>query len=152
MSRRAEAAKEFFEKGYACSQAVAMAFADIVKVDEELLAKITLPFGGGFGRMREVCGAVSGMVFVLSNLEGSFDPTDNNSKMEIYQKVQTLMKEFKEKNGTYICRELLALPEENSDPTPEARTESYYKKRPCAEIVYLSAKILEEYLEESKTK
>ena len=96
--------------------------------------------------MREVCGAISGMVFVLSNLEGSFDPTDNNSKMEIYQKVQTLMNEFKEKNGTYICRELLSLPEHNSDPTPETRTENYYKKRPCALLVGDACEILENYL------
>ena len=100
--------ENLFKQGYNCAQAVAIAFAEEVKLDKDFIAKSISGFGGGCGRMREVCGAVSGMVFILSALEGSVDPTDNNAKMEIYQKVQTLMKEFKEKNGTYICRELLA--------------------------------------------
>ena len=145
MTKR-ELGESYFKEGYNCAQAVALAFEKELNLDKVFIAKTISGFGGGFGRMREVCGAVSGMVFVLSNLEGSFDPTDNNSKMEIYQKVQTLMKEFKEKNGTYICRELLALPEENSDPTPEKRTESYYKKRPCALLVGDACEILENYL------
>jgi C_GCAxxG_C_C family probable redox protein len=145
MTKR-ELGENYFKQGYNCAQAVALAFEKELNLDKVLIAKTISGFGGGFGRMRDVCGAISGMVFVLSNLEGSFDPTDNNSKMEIYQKVQTLMKEFKDKNGTYICRELLALPEENSDPTPEARTESYYKRRPCALLVGDACEILENYL------
>lgn len=145
MTKR-ELGENLFKQGYNCAQAVAIAFAEEVKLDKDFIAKSISGFGGGFGRMREVCGAVSGMVFILSALEGSVDPTDNNAKMEIYQKVQTLMKEFKEKNGTYICRELLALPEENSEPTPEQRTEIYYKKRPCASLVGDACEILEKYL------
>lgn len=145
MTKR-ELGENLFKQGYNCAQAVAIAFAEEVKLDKDFIAKSISGFGGGFGRMREVCGAVSGMVFILSALEGSVDPTDNNAKMEIYQKVQTLMKEFKEKNGTYICRELLALPEENSEPTPEKRTETYYKKRPCASLVGDACEILEKYL------
>ena len=145
MTKR-ELGESYFKEGYNCAQAVALAFEKELNLGKVFIAKTISGFGGGFGRMREVCGAVSGMVFVLSNLEGSFDPTDNNSKIEIYKKVQTLMKYFKEKNGTYICRELLALPEENSDPTPEKRTESYYKKRPCALLVGDACEILENYL------
>ena len=145
MTKR-ELGENLFKQGYNCAQAVAIAFAEEVKLDKDFIAKSISGFGGGFGRMREVCGAVSGMVFILSALEGSVDPTDNNAKMEIYQKVQELMKEFKEQNGTYICRELLALPEEHRPPTPEERTEIYYKKRPCADMCRIAAEIANKYV------
>ncbi len=145
MNKR-ELGENYFMQGYNCAQAVALAFAKELDLSKDFIAKTISGFGGGFGRMREVCGAVSGMVFVLSALEGSIDPTDNNAKMEIYKKVQNLMNEFKEKNGTYICRELLSLPEGNNDPTPEKRTETYYKKRPCASLVGDACEILEKYL------
>jgi C_GCAxxG_C_C family probable redox protein len=151
MSRRAEAAKEFFEKGYACSQAVAMAFADIVKVDEELLAKITLPFGGGFGRQRLICGAVSGMTAIVGL---AYSSADAKNKIEVYEIERELCSRFEKEMGSLICADLLSGADlkVSVGGKPEERTEEYYKKRPCAEIVYLSAKILEEYLEESKTK
>ncbi len=145
MTKR-ELGESYFKEGYNCAQAVALAFENELKLDRDFIAKSVSGFGGGFGRMREVCGAVSGMVFVLSVLEGNTNPLDNNAKMQTYQKVQHLMKQFKEKNGTYICRELLALPEENSAPTPEKRTETYYKKRPCASLVGDACEILENYL------
>ncbi len=145
MTKR-ELGEKYFKSGYNCAQAVALAFKDELHFDSDFIVKLVSGFGGGFGRMREVCGAVSGMVFVLNALEGTVDPSDNQAKMELYQKVQTLMKKFKEKNGTYICRELLSLPEQNSEPTPEKRTESYYKKRPCAELVGDACEILENYL------
>lgn len=145
MTKR-EIGENYFKQGYNCAQAVALAFSEELEMNETTIAKTISGFGGGFGRMREVCGAVSGMVFVLGALEGSFDPNDNDSKMEIYQKVQALMNKFKEQNGTYICRELLALPEGNSEPTPEKRTEAYYKKRPCASLVGDACEILANYL------
>ena len=145
MNKR-ELGENYFKQGYNCAQAVALAFENELGLSKDFIAKSISGFGGGFGRMREVCGAVSGMVFVLGAIEGSFDPSDNDSKMLIYQKVQNLMNEFKEKNGTYICRELLALPEHNSEPTPEKRTETYYKKRPCASLVGDACEILENYL------
>lgn len=144
MNRR-EIGENYFKQGYNCAQAVAVTFADKLNMDNDTIAKMLSGFGGGFGRMREVCGAVSGMVFVLSALEGQFDPSDSNGKMATYQKVQNLMNEFKGKNGTYICRELLSLPEGNSEPTPEKRTETYYKKRPCASLVGDACEILENY-------
>ena len=144
MTKR-EIGENYFKQGYNCAQAVAITFADEMGIDKDFIAKTISGFGGGFGRMREVCGAVSGMVFVLSALQGQFNPTDSEGKMATYQKVQALMKEFKEKNGTYICRELLSLPEVNSEPTPEKRTETYYKKRPCASLVGDACEILENY-------
>ena len=150
MSRRAEAAKDFFQKGYACSQAVAMAFSDIVNVDEELLAKMTLPFGGGFGRLRLVCGAVSGMS-VIAGLIYSSDTATN--KMEVYEIERELCSRFEKEMGSLICSELLsgANLQVTIGGSPEERTGEYYKKRPCAEIVYLAAKILDDFLEENKT-
>ena len=145
MTKR-ELGESYFKEGYNCAQAVALAFEKELKLDRDFIAKSISGFGGGFGRMREVCGAVSGMVFVLSVLEGNTNPLDNNAKMQTYQKVQHLMKQFKEKNGTYICRELLSLPEGISVPTPEKRTEAYYKKRPCASLVGDACEILENYL------
>ena len=145
MTRR-ELGEGYFKKGFNCAQAVALAFVDKIGLDENSVAKLSSPFGGGFGRMREVCGAVSGMVLVLGFVEGNGMDSTDEKKMELYQKVQLLMKQFKEKNGTYICRELLALPEVNSEPTPEKRTEKYYAKRPCALLVGDACDILEEYL------
>ena len=147
MDRRA-LGEEFFKKGYNCAQAVALAFADKIGLDEETLVKMASPFGGGFGRMREVCGAVSGMTLVLGYLEGNGLDLNDQSKLELYKKVQTLMNRFREKNGSYICRELLALSSGNSAPTPEKRTESYYQKRPCASLVGDACEILSDYLGE----
>lgn len=145
MTKR-ELGENYFKQGYNCAQAVALAFENEIKLSKDFIAKSVSGFGGGFGRMREVCGAVSGMVFVLGILEGSNDPLDNQKKMETYQKVQALMNSFKNQNGSYICRELLSLPETNSDPTPSPRTEAYYKKRPCALLVGDACEILENYL------
>lgn len=145
MNKR-EVGEKYFKDGYNCAQAVALAFAPELHFNEDFIVKLVSGYGGGFGRMREVCGAVSGMIFVLNALEGTVDPNDNDAKIRLYQKVQTLMKEFKDKNGTYICRELLSLTEDNSEPIPEKRTQSYYKKRPCALLVGDACEILENYL------
>ena len=144
MNRR-EKGESYFKQGFNCAQAVALAFSDKIGLDENSIAKLISPFGGGFGRMREVCGAVSGMLVVLGFVEGNGLDSNDDKKKALYQKVQTLMNQFKEKNGTYICRELLALPEHNSEPTPEKRTGNYYKKRPCALLVGDACEILEEY-------
>ena len=146
MNRR-EKGENYFKQGFNCAQAVALAFTDKLGLDEEATAKLSSPFGGGFGRMREVCGAISGMIMVLGAVEGNGMNTTDETKLALYQKVQNLMNEFKEKNGSYICRELLALPEGNSDPTPEKRTKNYYEKRPCALLVGDACQMLEEYFE-----
>ncbi len=146
---RKEIAQNYFKKGYNCAQSVALAFCDVAGIDEEKILMLSSPFGGGFGRLREVCGAVSGMVIILGCLEGYSSYDDNDKKIKTYAKTQELIGKFKEKNGTYICKELLGLPENNSSPIPEKRTTEYYVKRPCVELVGSASEILEEYLKEN---
>jgi C_GCAxxG_C_C family probable redox protein len=147
MSTRAERAKEFFQNGYACSQAVAMAFSDVVKIEDGVLAKIMLPFGGGFGRLRLVCGAVSGMTAIAGLIFGEENASAEN-KATTYEIERELCARFEKEMGSLICAELLS--GANLTPSiggsPETRTENYYKKRPCGEIVFLATKILEDYL------
>ena len=146
---RAERAKEYFLQGYACSQAVALSFADVCGVSEETLRKLTLPFGGGVGRLRLTCGAISGMAVVIGLLFAESEKTPEN-KQKTYAIVQELCGKFKEQTGSLICGELLQnmkVPVEVGG-TAEARTPQYYQKRSCAEMVYLAANILEEYAKE----
>ena len=148
--KRSQKAKELFESGYNCSQAVLLAFADKFGMDFQTAQKISATFGGGMGRMREVCGAVSGMLMVLGLATGEYAPTDTAKKAEQYKTVQQLANEFRKKNSSIICRELLGLSqngEKISPPTPSERTDEYYKKRPCALLVQDAAEILEDYLE-----
>lgn len=144
---RAEKAKELFLEGFACSQAVALAFTDVMKMDEELVGKLALPFGGGLGRLRLTCGAVSGMAMVLGVIFSKGENTPENKK-EIYAIVQSLCGQFKQRNGSLICEDLLtgAHLQVTVGGEAEARTEGYYKKRPCADLVYDAAEILEKYL------
>lgn len=142
---KGELAKQFFEGGKNCSQAVALAFCEEMRIDEETVARQTVGFGGGMGRMREVCGTVSGMTYVISNLFG------DRNKGEVYEIVQSAAEKFKEENGSIICRELLGLSTaEKQSPVPEARTEQYYKKRPCAEFCKIAADILDEAIKSQK--
>lgn len=146
-------AKSYFEQGYNCSQAVALAFADEIGMDSNMIARLTGGFGGGMGRMREVCGTVSGTAFVLSALYGYSDPTDADTKAQLYADVQKVAGEFKEENGSVVCRELLGLTKSGFDnPQPEKRTDKYYKKRPCGELVKMSADILEKFIVDNSQK
>lgn len=148
MGKRQEA-MTLFEKGYNCSQAVAGAFCDRTKVDFETMMRLASVFGGGMGRLREVCGAVSGMFVITGLLYGYDSPEDNAAKKALYSDVQSLAMKFKELNGSYVCRELLGLSIKGADsPEPEKRTNEYYKKRPCKELVGDAAEILEKYLRE----
>ena len=148
---KAEQAKQLFTEGYNCAQAVFIAFADECGIDRQTAALISSGFGGGLGRMREVCGAVSGMSMAASMLFGCGDPKNTGKKKEIYQTIQSLAGEFRNKNDSIICRELLGLDKNAATPpTPEARTPQYYKKRPCALLVYDAAEILEKYIEKCK--
>ena len=138
-------AAELFLSGKNCSQAVLVAFSDLTGLDPKTSAKLSAPFGGGMGRQREVCGAVSGMLMVLGLLYGYEDPgQDDTAKKEHYRLVQELCGRFREEAGSIICRELLENPA--SDPTPSPRTAEYYKTRPCARFVMLAARILDEYI------
>ncbi len=133
---RAQRATDLFKQGYNCSQAVFASCADIYGVtDESLALRLSASFGGGMGRMRMVCGAASGM-FMLAGLQnGSSTPHDNEGKMANYAFVQQLAGEFKAQYGSLICAELLGLAPKPQDPKPEERTQQYYEKRPCSEMV-----------------
>lgn len=145
MGKYGEKAKALFTEGYNCAQAVFSAFSDVTGIDFETSLKLSSGFGGGMGRMREVCGAVSGMFMVLGAIEGYTSPTDNEVKMELYSKVQKLAGEFKAENGTIICRELLD-GEVSTTPKPSERTPEFYKKRPCGEYVQIAADTVADYL------
>ena len=139
-------AAELFLKGYSCSQAITVAFADVTGLSPEFSAKMASSFGGGMGRLREVCGAVTGMFMVAGLLYGYADPEDENAKKAHYALVQELAAKFKEQAGSIVCREILKNPP--SDPNPTPRTEEFYKVRPCARLVILAAQILDEYIEQ----
>ena len=144
----ADKAKELFLRGYSCSQATLIAFGDLTGLTEGQAAKFSSSFGGGMGRMREVCGAVSGALMVLGLVCGYGDPADAEGKKAHYALVQEFARRFKEENGSIICRELLAGVPVTKGVAPEERTETYYKKRPCAELVYVAAQITDELLQE----
>lgn len=139
ITSRAEQAKSYFTQGYNCAQSVYMAFADLFGMDTKQAAIIAAPLGGGMGRLREVCGACSASFLVAGLAIPCDNPTDTKSKKECYAMVQRLAERFREENGSIICRELLGLGEKKESPTPSPRTAEYYKKRPCAELVYLAA-------------
>ena len=146
---RAERAKEYFLQGYACSQAVALAFTDVMGMNAETICKIMLPFGGGLGRLRMTCGAVSGMAAVVGMVFSSGENSPENKK-DTYAIVQELCGQFKAETGSLVCAELLAgmkVPVQVGGEA-EARTAEYYKKRSCGDMVALAAQILEDYLRE----
>lgn len=139
---RAQRATDLFKQGYNCSQAVFASCADLYGItDESLALRLSASFGGGMGRMRMVCGAASGM-FMLAGLQnGSSTPHDNQGKMANYAFVQQLAGEFKARYGSLICAELLGLAPKPQDPKPEERTQQYYEKRPCSEMVAEAVRI-----------
>ena len=144
---KAEKAKALFMQGANCAQAVFGAFASECGITEEQALIMSSGFGGGVGRMREVCGAVSGMVLVLNMIYGSGDLSDKNAKDGQYARIQAVAGAFKEQCGSIVCRELLGLDKKDATPAvSEERTPAYYKKRPCAELVALAAEITEKYL------
>jgi len=152
MKTRTEQAVALFMEGFNCSQSVFAAYADLFGMDKETALRVSASFGGGIGRMREVCGAANGMFLVAGMLTGSVEGKDQTAKKNNYEVVQRLAAEFKKENGgTYICRELLGLNKNGNkvvlgETTPEARTEEYYKKRPCLKTIQGAAAIVERML------
>ena len=143
---RPDRAEELFRKGYNCSQSVFAAFADVLGMSVEEAAKIASPFGAGFGKLREVCGAVSGMTLAAGYLKGYDDPADYESKKDLYRLIQKMCAEFEERKGTIICRELLGLKKGEDQAEPSVRTEEYYQSRPCIGACRTAAEIAEKYL------
>lgn len=153
MDSRAERAGELFLEGCNCSQSVFVTYADLYGFDQETAMRIAASFGAGMGRMREVCGAVSGMFLVAGMETGAIKGSDREGKQRNYETVQELAARFREEFGSIICRELLGLDKKKLteeekkqmlSATPQARTAEYYKKRPCKEQIVRAAKILEE--------
>ena len=142
-----EKALQYFTDGANCAQAVVMAYAEDLGMDEKTAARLASSFGGGIGRLREVCGAVSGMMMVYGMLRGYDDLKDPAAKKAHYQNVQALAAKFREENGSIVCRELLDLRKnENSDPTPTPRDAQFFHSRSCAGFVQCAARILDEAL------
>lgn len=143
-------AGELFRQGYNCAQSVFCAFADEVGMDFNTALKLSSSFGGGMGRLREVCGAVSAMFMIAGLKYGYTTPNNDTIKAEHYKRIQKLAEEFKKKNKTIICRELLGLDVKQDSPIPEKRTEQYYKSRPCEKLVMEAAEIISNYITSKK--
>lgn len=163
----ARSAYSNFLSGYNCAQAVLEVFCEELGVDKDIALRGAQPFGGGTCRLREMCGTVSGMLLSLGFFRGVPDSRDKAAKDALYRDGQRLAGEFKEENGSYICRELLGLAplgqsgtylRENvtqgdpSSPVSEERTAEYYKKRPCPALCASAARIFARYLNERKTR
>ena len=144
-----EKAVRLFAEGLNCAQAIFTAFADVTGMDEDLAKSLSSSFGGGMGRMREVCGTCSGMFMVAGILYGQGTESDDKLKAQHYQRIQFLAEEFRKAHETIICRDLLKGLAVTSTPVPEKRTETYYKVRPCAKFVKTAAEILDRYIEEN---
>jgi C_GCAxxG_C_C family probable redox protein len=148
MEERIEKAVALFKEGYNCSQSVVAAFADMYGFTQEQALKMGASFGGGIGRMRQTCGAACGLFLVAGLETGCTDGKDRDGKEANYKLVQSLAAEFEKRNGSLICAQLLGLEKNAPTPTtPEARTNEYYKKRPCVKMVEEAARIWVEYLQ-----
>lgn len=145
-------ARELFLEGRNCAQSVAAAFADVLQeaygLEEAQILRMASPFGGGMGRMREVCGCVSGMLLVLGSLYG-YDAADAyEEKQELYEKTPELMNTFRERHGSFYCRDLLGEEGQSTSSVPSKRTTDYYDRRPCPDLAADAARILAEKLAE----
>lgn len=145
---KAEIARSYFKEGYNCCQAVVLAFCEDVGLDKDTALAIASSFGGGFGRLREVCGAVSGMCIIAGARFGYTSPEATTEKADHYKLIQQLAAEFEKKNGSIICKVLTGI--EKASHVPEKRTDEYYQKRPCEYLVYDAAEILEEILKKAE--
>ena len=145
MTRKEKAMQSFLD-GYNCSQCMMIAFEDLLTIDLDSALKIASPFGGGMGRLREVCGSVSGMFMVLGFIYGYSEPGNHDSKKDLYAHIQEVGRRYEAANGSIIYRELLGLNIQHDTATPAERTPEYYKSRPCAAKIGSAAEILEAYL------
>lgn len=147
MTKHEQKAAELFLSGYNCAQSVFCAFEDESELDHEFAMKLSSSFGGGMGRLREVCGALSSAFAIAGILWGYTDIASDIPKKEHYALIQELAAEFREEHKTIVCRELLTGLGVNSNPTPEPRTAEYYKKRPCVKFVMTAARLIDREIE-----
>lgn len=150
VNERVRLAQDFFMEGYNCTQAVVLAFEDILGSDRAVLERLSIGLGGGVGRLREVCGTVNAMAVIAGTLASLDGKTHQQQKKDTYSIVQELAGMFREENGSIICRELMGLrAEEKQNPVPQERTPEYYKSRPCLRLVACSARIIAEYVKKN---
>jgi len=147
---KSEKTRELFKNGYNCAQSVFCAFAEDLDMDFDTALKLSSSFGGGMGRLREVCGAVSAMFMIAGLKYGYTSPNDDEAKEKHYALIQELAKKFEAENGSIICRELLELDVKYDSPKPEKRTEEYYTTRPCEGLVASAAEIISDYISKHK--
>ena len=145
-NEKKQLAKEYFEQGYNCAQSVLLAFCEETGLSREQAALLASTFGGGMGRMREVCGAVSAMFMAEGLIAGYSDPKAKEEKSAVYARVRDLAERFREENHSIICRELLLETQTTPGGEPEARTKDYYERRPCGCYVEDAARMLAESL------
>lgn len=143
---RADLGEALFREGYNCSQSVFGAFLDVTGMDKKEAMRYASPFGAGFGKLREVCGAISGMTMVAGFVMGYDNPKERDGKIALYKAIQEMTAQFKERNETIICRELLHLQPGEDLPEPAVRTEEYYRSRPCIRVIRDAIEITEAYL------
>ena len=146
--KKSEVAVKLFTDGYNCAQAVLGVFAEDVGLTQSQALKMAAPFGGGVGRQREICGAVSGMLMAFGLLYGYETPETGEIKMQHYEQTRALCDKFAECNGSIICHDILKTAEVGG--TPAVRTAEYYKERPCVRCVRTATEILEDYIESKK--
>ena len=140
MTEKVEKASELFLEGYNCAQSVFCAFCEDYGIPFEQGLKMTSSMGGGMGKLREVCGAVSSMFLICGLKYGYTSPTDDETKAQHYKHIQDLAKIFKNEYGTIICRDLLNM--DSDGHIPQTRNAEYYKERPCLKFVEKAAEII----------
>ncbi|NLE67702.1 MAG: C_GCAxxG_C_C family protein [Lentisphaerae bacterium] len=139
-------AKGYFGQGYNCCQSVVLAFAEDIGLSDEAALRLASAFGGGMGKMREVCGALTGSFMVAGMKKGYTDPDADQDKEALYRLVQELAEAFRQKNGSILCRDLIGEDYAPGDATPGKRTQAYYDSRPCANFIEDAVRLLEEKL------
>lgn len=144
--KKSDKAIEYFKTGYNCSQSVFLTFAEDFGLDKETALKLSSSFGGGMGRLREVCGAVTAMFAIAGLKKGYTSPCDDEAKAKHYELIQSLAEKFKSEHNTIICRELLGLESGADSPIPSKRTEEYYQERPCERFIKTASEIIEQEL------
>jgi C_GCAxxG_C_C family probable redox protein len=147
----ADKAIALFRQGYNCAQATAASFADRLELDEKVILRMMSGFGAGMGGLRETCGAVTAMVFVVGTVAGNYAPNDRASKKALYDTVKQMVREFSDRHGTTVCAGLLRSAACSADPDPSDRTDAYYAQRPCARLVATAAEILAKVLGQAST-
>lgn len=141
---REDQVQALFESGYNCAQSVFVAYCDLFGISREMGLKLSCSLGGGYARMREMCGAVSGMALICGLACGNADPSDQAAKTENYTKTREMIERFRQENGSYLCRELLGVASPEASASPSLRTKEYYDKRPCSRLVRSAGRIIEE--------